>query len=161
MLKLSQPLTKSIRTLEGVIVIAANIALTIIPILTNALSATQAVKYGTILNVSFVVSRSLLKGIAAIGGQTGITPAVSDKTVSTIDSDVTEAAGAGIVLAGEVENAIDPSLLSDKAKAPNANPSSTARLPEPAASPVVVPAPATPADLLRSQLVSLGQTPVA
>lgn len=66
--KLSAPLTKSIRTLEGVLVLASNGALVFIPFLTSSLSAGQAVKYGVILNMGYAAARSVLKGIAALGG---------------------------------------------------------------------------------------------
>lgn len=64
--KTTQPLTKMIRTLEGQLVVAANIALVAIPIITDSLSANQAVRYGVILNGATVIARSALKAIAAI-----------------------------------------------------------------------------------------------
>lgn len=60
------PLTKLIRTGEGILVYAANVALIVVPITTSSLSATQAVKYGVALNSVTVVARSLLKAIAAV-----------------------------------------------------------------------------------------------
>lgn len=63
--KLTNPLTKFIRTGEGILVYAANAALVVIPIVTNALSATQAVKYGVILDSVAVAARSILKAFAS------------------------------------------------------------------------------------------------
>lgn len=67
MLKLSHPLSKSVRTLEGVLVLAANAALVVIPAATASMSAGTAVKYGVVLNGAYAIARSLLKGIAATG----------------------------------------------------------------------------------------------
>lgn len=62
----SQPLTKFIRTLEGLIVLGSNVALVLAPIVSSHVSPTQAIKYGAILNSVTVFSRSLLKGVAAL-----------------------------------------------------------------------------------------------
>lgn len=64
--KLSQPLTKSVRTLEGLLVLASNVALVVLPIVT-ALPVGQSVKYGTILNAAYAFARGLPKGLAALG----------------------------------------------------------------------------------------------
>jgi hypothetical protein len=61
------PLTKFIRTLEGIIVLAANVTLIVVPIVTSSLTASQAVKYGVILDSIAVVARSVLKAVAALG----------------------------------------------------------------------------------------------
>lgn len=93
--KTTQPLTKMIRTLEGQIVVAANIALVAIPIITDSLSANQAVRYGVILNGATVIARSALKAIAAIKTpeQQPATPAVqggSYEPVSALAPDPVE-----------------------------------------------------------------------
>src|ERR1039458_2351915 len=64
--KLSAPLTKFVRTTEGLLVLFSNVALVLVPIITNSLSAKDAATLGVILNGSTVIARSLLKGIAAL-----------------------------------------------------------------------------------------------
>ena len=59
---------KFIRTLEGILVVASNVALLVVPIVTNALTASQAARDAVILNTAAVVSRSVLKAVMAIGG---------------------------------------------------------------------------------------------
>lgn len=70
----TQPLTKAIRTLEGVLVFAFNVALLVVPIATNALSPTQAVKYAAIINGILVVARTGLKIVAVTQQTTGLDP---------------------------------------------------------------------------------------
>ena len=65
--KKTDPLAKLIRTGEGWLVFAFNLALLIIPIVSNSLSPTTAVEWAAILNGVTVVCRSGLK-IAAITG---------------------------------------------------------------------------------------------
>lgn len=101
--KLSQPLTKAIRTLEGLLVVAANITLVVVPIVTTSLTAAQATKYGVILNVGFVFSRSLLKGIAVFGTQTGITQPVSPVALAAINKDAAGVAGEAVLLESAVK----------------------------------------------------------
>lgn len=87
----TQPLTKMIRTLEGWIVLGANAALIIVPIVTNSLSAAQAVKYGAILDSVAIGARTALKAVAQWKQGTSldpITPAV-DLTVLQADAEKT------------------------------------------------------------------------
>lgn len=69
--KFSAPLNKSIRTGEGLLVYATNIALTVAAILPHGLSWTHSALYLTILNGVHVISRSSLK-IAAVNKAIGI-----------------------------------------------------------------------------------------
>lgn len=64
--KTTAPLTKFVRTLEGLLVLGSNVALVAIPIVTSSLTANQAVRYGVILNSAAVFSRSILKAVAAL-----------------------------------------------------------------------------------------------
>lgn len=73
--KTTSPMTKAVRTLEGVLVLAFNIGMVVVPIVSNALSATQAVKYAAIVNIALVVCRTGLKAVAAMSTTTGLTPA--------------------------------------------------------------------------------------
>jgi hypothetical protein len=87
--KLTSPLTKFIRTTEGILVIAANGVLIIVP-LAGSLPWGTSVKYMAILNGITVVSRSVLKGIAslspALGAPTfpaGLPPALENEDEAT------------------------------------------------------------------------------
>lgn len=55
------PLTKFGRTLEGILVVAANLALFIVPIFSSSLSEGNAAKYAAGLDAVTVISRSILK----------------------------------------------------------------------------------------------------
>ena len=65
--KFTTPQAKMIRTLEGLLVVAFNLAMLITPIVTSShiLSAATAVKYAAIVNTATVVARSLAKGVMA------------------------------------------------------------------------------------------------
>lgn len=64
--KRTDPMTKFIRTGEGVLVFAFNIALVVVPIVSNSLSAAQSAKWATIIDGIAVVSRTGLKMVAAV-----------------------------------------------------------------------------------------------
>lgn len=135
--KLSQPLTKSIRTLEGDLVLGSNVALVVIPIVTSSLTAAQAVKYGVILNAVYAGSRSVLKGVATLTAQGAAPPTqiVSDKTEALIEADAGAIASeATQALKGKPASAVRPDAPADE---PPSVPG-----PPPAAAPA---APATPA----------------
>lgn len=83
--KLSAPLTKFIRTGEGILVFAANLGLLLVPIVTNSLSATNAARDAVVLNVATVVSRSALKAVTSITGYTGIKPSQVGSLTLPID----------------------------------------------------------------------------
>lgn len=57
----TSPLTKSIRTLEGWLVIAANVALVVIPIVTNSLPPELAAKLVAGLDAIYALSRGIVK----------------------------------------------------------------------------------------------------
>lgn len=65
MKRTTTPLAKSYVTLEGWVTILANIVLVATPIVTTSLSATQAAKYGAIINGAFILSRAIVKASAA------------------------------------------------------------------------------------------------
>lgn len=54
-----------ILTLEGWLVVAFNLAMIVVPIVSSALPASTAVKYAAIVNTATVLARQLGKGIAA------------------------------------------------------------------------------------------------
>jgi hypothetical protein len=68
------PLTKFIRTGEGVLVFAFNLTMLIVPIVSNSLSPGDAVKWAGIVNGVAVISRTGLKVVAEFSKSTGIEP---------------------------------------------------------------------------------------
>lgn len=67
------PLTKLIRTTEGILVVLFNLTMLVVPIV-STFPATQAVKWAGIVNASTVISRQGLKAIATLSKTTGLTP---------------------------------------------------------------------------------------
>ena len=103
----TDPKTKFIRTGEGVLVFAFNVAMLVVPIVSSALSAGQAVKYAAILNGVAVVSRSGLKIAALIPKVTNV-PAANVNMAVTDDS--------AKLIAAAVQQ-----VLADTAKSPSAD----------------------------------------
>ena len=92
----TDPEAKFIRTGEGILVFAFNVAMLVVPIVSNALSATNAVKYAAILNGVAVVSRSGLKIADLLPSITGVKaanvgPAVVQSTADLIATTVLQA----------------------------------------------------------------------
>lgn len=63
--KTTDPLTKFIRTGEGVLVFLFNIALLVVPIVSNSLTAAESAKWATIIDGVAVISRTGLKMVAS------------------------------------------------------------------------------------------------
>jgi hypothetical protein len=61
----TDPMTKFIRTGEGVLVFGFNLALLVVPIVSGSLSAAQSAKWATIIDGIAVVSRTGLKMVAS------------------------------------------------------------------------------------------------
>jgi hypothetical protein len=70
----TSPLTKFIRTGEGVLIFAFNLAMLITPIVSSALTPSQAVKWAGIVDGVAVVARTGLKIVSLSQGVTGIAP---------------------------------------------------------------------------------------
>ena len=70
---MTSPLAKFIRTGEGILVFAFNLALLIVPIVSKSLSPTQAIKWAGIINGIAVISRTGLK-IVSVAKQVGLEP---------------------------------------------------------------------------------------
>ena len=64
--KFSSSATKLIRTTEGWIVVAFNVAMLVVPIVTSTLSAGTAVKWAAIVDSATVLARQFAKGLTAI-----------------------------------------------------------------------------------------------
>jgi hypothetical protein len=73
--KTTVPLAKFIRTGEGVLVFAFNLTMLIVPIVSNALTPEDAVKWAGIVNGVVVICRTGLKVVSVMQGVTGIEPA--------------------------------------------------------------------------------------
>jgi hypothetical protein len=63
--KQTEPMVKFIRTGEGILVFGFNIALVVVPIVSNALTAAQSAKWAAILDGIAVISRTGLKMVAS------------------------------------------------------------------------------------------------
>jgi hypothetical protein len=61
-------MVKFVRTGEGMLVVAFNIALLVVPIISNALTPAQAVKWAAVINGVAVVARTGLKMTSLIQG---------------------------------------------------------------------------------------------
>lgn len=75
--KTTDPLTKFIRTGEGVLVFAFNIALVLVPIVSNSLTAAQSAKWATIIDGIAVISRTGLKMVASAQAKPAMTVAAA------------------------------------------------------------------------------------
>jgi hypothetical protein len=83
------PLTKFIRTGEGVLVFAFNLTMLIVPIVSNSLSPEDAVKWAGIVNGVAVICRTGLKVVAEVSKATGIQPQpVGDLRAAVATADV-------------------------------------------------------------------------
>jgi hypothetical protein len=83
------PLTKFIRTGEGVLVFAFNLTMLIVPIVSNSLSPEDAVKWAGIVNGVAVICRTGLKVVAEVSKATGIQPQpVGDLSAAVATADV-------------------------------------------------------------------------
>lgn len=107
-MKLSDPLKKGIRTSEFVLILGANIALAVIPIVHGGLSPHEAAKLGTDLDMVYAASRALVKGAAAFNSQTGLSSPVSDKTVATVAQDASAVATVAEQVFHQPESAAKP-----------------------------------------------------
>jgi hypothetical protein len=94
--KKTTPLTKFIRTGEGVLVFAFNLTMLIVPIVSNALSPEDAVKWAGIVNGIAVISRTGLKVVAEVSKATGIEP----QPIGNLSGQVITADAAGSAING-------------------------------------------------------------
>lgn len=99
------PLTKFVRTGEGVLVFAFNLAMLIVPIVSSALTPEEAVKWAGIVNGVAVISRTGLKIVAEVSKTTGIAPQpIGNVTPQVITADTSSSASNG----GGPEAVTDP-----------------------------------------------------
>jgi hypothetical protein len=72
--EMTTPMVKFVRTGEGMLVVAFNIALLVVPIISSALTPAQAVKWAAVINGVAVVARTGLKMTSLVRGGTGAAP---------------------------------------------------------------------------------------
>jgi hypothetical protein len=77
------PLGKFIRTGEGILVFAFNIAMVVVPIVSNSLSPAQAVKWAGIVNGIAVVARTGLKIVSVTQGVAALAAALPEDLART------------------------------------------------------------------------------
>jgi hypothetical protein len=65
---MTTPMVKFVRTGEGMLVVAFNIALLVVPIISSALTPAQAVKWAAVINGVAVVARTGLKMTSLVQG---------------------------------------------------------------------------------------------
>jgi hypothetical protein len=138
------PLTKFIRTGEGVLVFAFNLTMLIVPIVSNALSPEDAVKWAGIVNGVAVISRTGLKIVAQVSKATGIEPQpIGDQTPQPSSDETPQVATAdagGAANNGGAPEVVDPSDSEEFASTPTADDDAVEVPPTPVvtAPPVVV-----------------------
>jgi hypothetical protein len=72
--EMTTPMVKFVRTGEGMLVVAFNIALLVVPIISGALTPAQAVKWAAVINGVAVVARTGLKMTSLVQGGAVATP---------------------------------------------------------------------------------------
>ncbi len=152
--KKTTPLTKFIRTGEGVLVFAFNLTMLIVPIVSNSLSPEDAVKWAGIVNGVAVICRTGLKVVAEVSKTTGIEPQpIGDLPGQAITAETGSPAsngGAPDVVTGPtppvvVMSPTDP-VVSDVAPGAPSDDEEFASTPTPDDDVVEVPAPPVPVD---------------
>jgi hypothetical protein len=135
------PLTKFVRTGEGVLVFAFNLTMLIVPIVSNSLSPEDAVKWAGIVNGLAVVSRTGLKIVAEVSKATGIEPQqIGNLTPQAITADA-----GGSATNGGAPEVIDPSDPEEFASTPTVDDDAVEVPPTPVITPpepVITPPPA-------------------
>src|ERR1700733_14191271 len=100
--KTTDPLAKFIRTGEGILVFAFNLALLIVPLVSNALTPAQSAKWATIIDGIAVISRTGLKMVAtAQAGQAGPAKAAVAAVAAQIAAQATAHATGQIAAPGQ------------------------------------------------------------
>src|SRR5450755_1420556 len=79
--KTTTSMVKFIRTGEGLLVVAFNIALLVVPIISSGLTPAQAVKWAAVINGVAVVARTGLKMTSLVQTGTGAAPEASAAAV--------------------------------------------------------------------------------
>jgi hypothetical protein len=83
-------MVKFVRTGEGLLVVAFNIALLVVPIVSSALTPAQAVKWAAVINGVAVVARTGLKMTSLVQGGAAASPAAASVDAAPIDNLVSD-----------------------------------------------------------------------
>ena len=143
--KKTTPLTKFIRTGEGVLVFAFNLTMLIVPIVSNSLSPADAVKWAGIVNGVAVICRTGLKVVAEVSKTTGIEPQpIGDLSAVVPTADVASNGGAPEAVTGPTGPIVVTGPTDDEEFA--STPAADDDAPEVPAAPVPVDTGATPDD---------------
>lgn len=105
--KTTTSMVKFIRTGEGMLVVAFNIALLVVPIISSALTPAQAVKWAAVINGVAVVARTGLKMTSLI--QTGAAPGAATAAAS----EAPDVAADGTTAAAPIDAGHVDDLVSD------------------------------------------------
>src|SRR4249920_3264238 len=90
--KTTTSMVKFIRTGEGLLVVAFNIALLVVPIVSSSLTPAQAVKWAAVINGVAVVARTGLKMTALVRAGAGAAPEAATAAASDALDGATTAA---------------------------------------------------------------------
>lgn len=117
--RLTNPEAKLIRTLEGVVWVASNVALVVAPIVTSHVSPADSVQWGSIMNTVVFASRQALKGLV-IAKAAGL-PASSllgAAALAKVEADASTVAGqvAGDISKGTTVKEVSEQVLDDAAQ---------------------------------------------
>jgi hypothetical protein len=88
--KTTTSMVKFVRTGEGLLVVAFNIALLIVPIVSSALTPAQAVKWAAVINGITVVARTGLKMTSLVQGGTAASPEAAPADAAHVDGLVSD-----------------------------------------------------------------------
>jgi hypothetical protein len=102
--KTTTSMVKFVRTGEGMLVVAFNIALLIVPIISSALTPAQAVKWAAVINGVAVVARTGLKMTALV--QSGGTAAALEPAPRVDPGSLEDATTAASADAGRIDDAV-------------------------------------------------------
>ena len=111
--KTTTSMVKFIRTGEGMLVVAFNIALLVVPIISSALTPAQAVKWAAVINGVAVVARTGLKMTSLIQTGAGATPGAATAAASEAPDGATDGAADGTSAAAPIDVGHVDDLVSD------------------------------------------------
>ena len=107
--KTTTSMVKFIRTGEGMLVVAFNIALLVVPIISSALTPAQAVKWAAVINGVAVVARTGLKMTSLLQTGAGATPGAATAAAS----EAPDVAADGTTAAAPIDAGHVDALVSD------------------------------------------------
>src|ERR1700760_4584793 len=88
--KTTTSMVKFVRTGEGLLVLAFNIALLVVPIISSSLTPAQAVKWAAVINGVAVVARTGLKMTSLVQAGSAAAPAAASTDAAHVDDLVSD-----------------------------------------------------------------------